>query len=122
LGLQNYAVIMPIEHTSVKYNKNETLHKVTEFYTVVQRLSQKISKVRTTAIIKGYVKENDSDKTCRYVHERSLYKTSFVQVQLFMSCLCRIKCEFYISTARLGSYFWFFVKVVPLKAVRHLKI
>jgi len=45
-----------------------SLQKITEFYT-------SSSKFRNTATFKSSVKENnDSNKTCRYVHDLSMYK------------------------------------------------
>jgi hypothetical protein len=63
------------------------LHKV------VRRLSQHnliISKYR-----KGSAKENNGfNKTCRYVHDFSMYVQDSVCVQRFMSSLHKIKSEY----------------------------
>jgi hypothetical protein len=73
-----------------------TLHKITEFYTEWFSVYPNItSKFRTIAIFKNYVKQNnDSNKTCRYVHDLLLYQSSFVYVQRFMSCLHKTNYEF----------------------------
>jgi hypothetical protein len=60
-----------------------TLHKITEFYTKYSSICPNItSNYRTTAIFKSFIKENnDWNKTCSYVHDLSVYRTSFVEVQ-----------------------------------------
>jgi hypothetical protein len=71
-----------------------TLRKITEFYTEWFSVYHNItSKFRTIAIFKNCVKQNnESNKTCRYVHDLLLYqKSSFVQLQRFMSCLHKTK-------------------------------
>jgi hypothetical protein len=72
------------------------LHKITEFYTEwFSVYSNTTSKLRTIAIFKNCVKQNnDSNKTYRYIHDLLLYQSSFVQVQRFMSCLHNTKYEF----------------------------
>jgi hypothetical protein len=57
-----------------------TLHKITEFYTEwFWVCPNTASKFRTTTIFKSFVKQNnDSNKTCRYVHDLLLYQTKFV--------------------------------------------
>jgi hypothetical protein len=73
-----------------------TLPKITELYTTQFSVCPNItSEFRNTAMFKISVKENnESIKTCRYVHDISMYKTSLFQVQQFMSSLHKIKCEF----------------------------
>jgi hypothetical protein len=57
-----------------------TLHKITEFYTEWFSVYPNItSKIRTIAIFKNRVKQNnDSNKTYRYVHDLLPYQSSFV--------------------------------------------
>jgi hypothetical protein len=57
-----------------------TLQKITEFYTELFSVYHNItSKFRTIAIFKNCVKQNnDSNKTCRYVHDILLCQRSFV--------------------------------------------
>jgi hypothetical protein len=57
-----------------------TLHKITEFYTELLSVYHNITlKFRTIAIFKNCVKQNnDSNKTCRYVHDILPYQSSFV--------------------------------------------
>jgi hypothetical protein len=57
-----------------------TLNKITEFYIELFSVYHNItSKVRTIAIFKNCVKRNnDSNKTYRYVHDLLLYHSSFV--------------------------------------------
>jgi hypothetical protein len=57
-----------------------TLHKITEFYTELFSVYPNIiSKFRTIVIFENCVKQiNDSNKTYRYVHDLSLYQSSFV--------------------------------------------
>jgi hypothetical protein len=73
-----------------------TLRKITEFYTELFSVYHNItSKFRTIAIFKNCVKKNnDSNKTYRYVHDLLLYQSSFVYVQRFMSCLHKTNYEF----------------------------
>jgi hypothetical protein len=56
------------------------LHKITEFYTEWFSVYHNItSTIRTIAIIKNWVKQNnDSNKTYRYVQDLLLYQSSFV--------------------------------------------
>jgi hypothetical protein len=55
------------------------LHKITEFYTECFSACPNItSKLRTVAIFKSVVKENNrSNKSCRYVYDILLHQTSF---------------------------------------------
>jgi hypothetical protein len=85
LGLQNYTVITLIEKSYIIFNNNKinslqhiTLHKITEFYLKQFSVCPNItSKCRTNAILKISVKENnDSNKTCKHVHNISMYRTS----------------------------------------------
>jgi hypothetical protein len=57
-----------------------TLHKITEFYTEWFSVYHNItSKFRTIVIFKNWVEQNNnSNKTCRYVHDLLLYQSSFV--------------------------------------------
>jgi hypothetical protein len=56
-----------------------TLHTITELYTEWFSVYSNItSKIRTIVIFKNSVKQNDSNKTYRYVHELLLYQSSFV--------------------------------------------
>jgi hypothetical protein len=57
-----------------------TLHKLTEFYIKWSSVCLNVtSKFQTTATFESSIKEhNDSNKTCRYVYDLSLYTTSFV--------------------------------------------
>jgi hypothetical protein len=57
-----------------------TLNKVTVFITDWFSFCPNItSKFRAIAMFKSFVKQNnDSNKTCRYIHDLSLYQTSFV--------------------------------------------
>jgi hypothetical protein len=57
-----------------------TLRKITEFYTEWFSVYPHItSKFRTIVIFKNCAKQNnDSNKTCRYVHDLLLYHSSFV--------------------------------------------
>jgi hypothetical protein len=73
-----------------------TLHEITELYTEWFSVYPNVSsKFRTIAIFKNCVKQNsDSNKTYRYVHDLLLYKSAFVQVQRFMSCLHKTNYEF----------------------------
>jgi hypothetical protein len=73
-----------------------TLYKIAELYTEWFSVYSNItSKVRTIAIFKNYVKQNnDSNKTYRYIHDLLLYWSSFDQVQRFMSCLHKTNYEF----------------------------
>jgi hypothetical protein len=53
-----------------------TLHKITEFYTGWFSVCSNItSKSRTAATFKSFVKQDDSNKTCRYGH--ICYRTNF---------------------------------------------
>jgi hypothetical protein len=56
------------------------MHKITELYTEWFSFYHNItSKFRTIVIFKNCVKQNnDSNKTCRYVHDLLLYQSSFV--------------------------------------------
>jgi hypothetical protein len=82
LGLQNYVVIMPTENSCIKFNnklRSLQRHKSTEFYTEWFCICHNIkSKCCNIATLKSSVKENDLNKTCRYIHDLSLYQTSFV--------------------------------------------
>jgi hypothetical protein len=78
---------MPIEDSCIELNsrkinsyKGMTLHKITDFYiTWFSGCPNITSKFRTITILTSSVKENnDSNKTCSYVHDLSLHKTSFV--------------------------------------------
>jgi hypothetical protein len=72
-----------------------TLHKITDFYTEWFSVYPKItSKFHTIAIFKNCFKQNDSNKTYRYVHDLLLYQSSFVWAQRFMSCLHKTNYEF----------------------------
>jgi hypothetical protein len=72
-----------------------TLHKSTNFYTVVPCMSQHYLKIRTAAIFKSSVNKNNySNETYRYVHHLLLYKISSAYVQRFMTFLHKTKCEF----------------------------
>jgi hypothetical protein len=73
-----------------------TLHKITEFYTECFSVyPNTISKFLTIAIFKNCIKQNnDSDETYRYIHDLLLYRSSFVEVQRFMSCLHKTKYDF----------------------------
>jgi hypothetical protein len=84
LGLRNYAVIMPMKTdvsnlVTIRYivQKGMAMHKITGFYTKWFSVFPNItSKFRTNAIFKSSANENNgSNKTCRYVHDLSLYKT-----------------------------------------------
>jgi hypothetical protein len=57
-----------------------TLHKITEFYIEWFSVYPNItSKFRTITVFKNCVKKNnDSNKTYRYVHDLLLYQSSFV--------------------------------------------
>jgi hypothetical protein len=57
-----------------------TLHKITEFHTDwFSDYHNLTSKFRTIAILINCVKQiNDSNKTCRTVHDLLLFQTSFV--------------------------------------------
>jgi hypothetical protein len=57
-----------------------TLHKITELYTELFSVYHNItSKFRNIAIFKNCIKQNnDSNKTCRYVHDLLLFQSSFV--------------------------------------------
>jgi hypothetical protein len=61
-------------------HKDMTLHKITEFYTKQFSVCPSVtSKCRTTAIFKISVKENnDSNKSCIYAQDVSMYRTSYV--------------------------------------------
>jgi hypothetical protein len=71
MGLQNYAVIIPVENSCVRCNNNKisnyksvTLHKITEFYTKWFRVCHIIiSTFQSTTIFKSTIKENDSNYT-----------------------------------------------------------
>jgi hypothetical protein len=56
------------------------LQKITEFYTELFGVYHNItSKFHTIATFENCVKQNnDSNKTCRYVHDILLYQSSFV--------------------------------------------
>jgi spore cortex formation protein SpoVR/YcgB (stage V sporulation) len=80
--LDNYAVITTIEEHCIKYNnsklnslqRDDTAKNYTILHRVVQHLSQYNNKMLCHHIYKSTVKQNnDSDKTCRYVH--NLYCT-----------------------------------------------
>jgi hypothetical protein len=85
-----------------------TMHKITEFYTELFSVYPNItSKVRTIAIFKNCVKQNnDSNKTYRYVQDRLLYQSSFVWVQRFMSST-KQTMNFNIQTAAVLVFFIF---------------
>jgi hypothetical protein len=57
-----------------------TMHKITDFYTVWFSVCPNIISIfRTITTIKNLIKyNNDSNKTCRYAHNLSLFQTSFV--------------------------------------------
>jgi hypothetical protein len=57
-----------------------TLHKITEFYADCFSVYHNItSKCRTIVIFENCVEQNNnSNKTCRYVHDLLLYQSSFV--------------------------------------------
>jgi hypothetical protein len=63
------------------------LHKITEIYEEWFGVCSNItSKFCTIAIFKSFVKQNnDSNTTCGYIRSLSLYQTSLVQMQRFMS-------------------------------------
>jgi hypothetical protein len=70
MGLQNYAVIIPVENSCVRCNNNKinnyksvTLHKITEFYTKLFRVCHIISTFQSTTIFKNTIKEKDSNDT-----------------------------------------------------------
>jgi hypothetical protein len=55
------------------------LRKITEFYAEWFSVCPKItSKFRIIAIFKSFVKNNDSNKTCRYLHDLSMQQDSLV--------------------------------------------
>jgi hypothetical protein len=63
--------------------------------------------------LKASSNKNDSNKTCRYVHDILLYKTLFVQVQQFVI----------LNFSRPSRpYFWSLTKVILLKVVYPPKI
>jgi hypothetical protein len=76
LGLQNYAVIVPIENSYIKFNNNKInslqVYDIAQNYKILHKVVQRLSQhnLRTTAIFKSSVKEHDdSNKTCRYVRD-----------------------------------------------------
>jgi hypothetical protein len=55
------------------------LHRIIELYTEwFSGCSNTTSTFRTIAIFENFVKQNDSCKTYRYIHDPLLYLTSFV--------------------------------------------
>jgi hypothetical protein len=87
LGLRNYAFIMPIEISCIKFNNNEintlprydTAQNYRILHKVVERFPNITSEFRTTSIFKSSAKENSgSNKTRRYIRDLSLSRMSFV--------------------------------------------
>jgi hypothetical protein len=106
LGLLNYAVI-PINNSYIKFNNNKINSLLTYdiaqndriLHKVVQLLSQHNLKMSNHSHIQKLQKENnDSNKACRFVHDLSVYKTSYGYVQRFMTSLHKIKYVFKLST------------------------
>jgi hypothetical protein len=76
------------------------LHEITEFYTKWFSVCPNMTpKCRTTAIFKSSVKENnESNKTCRYAHDLSLYLSNFVCLNLHVKV--GLYCVRFILTFR----------------------
>jgi hypothetical protein len=83
LGLQNYAVILPIKTNisnltarNIYIQIHNTAQNFIIPHKVVQRLFQHNLRISKYQIFKGSVKENnDSNKSCSYVHDLLTYKT-----------------------------------------------
>jgi hypothetical protein len=94
------------------------LHNITEFYTEWFSFCPYItSKFRTIVIFKSFAKQNnDSNETCRNVHDILLSHTSLVYVQRFMSSLHKTYVNFHSSCPPL-SHIWFLTKMILINAV-----
>jgi hypothetical protein len=100
-----------------------TLNKITELYTEwFSVYSNTTSKFRTIAIFKNCVKQiNDSNKTCRYIHDLLLRK--FICLSATVHELSpQNKLRILTFKRPPCSYFLFLTKMVLLKVVHPLKV
>jgi hypothetical protein len=86
LGLQNYAVIIPVDNSYIKFNNNN-INSLQTYYIaqnyrilhkVVQCWCQHKLKMSNHRHIQKLLKEYDLNKTCKYIHDLSIYRTSYV--------------------------------------------
>jgi hypothetical protein len=89
MGLQNYAIIISTDNSHIKFNNNKInslqTYDTAQNYRIVHKAVQRsvcpntTSKCQTTTIFKISIKENNnSNETCRHVHDLSMYRTSYV--------------------------------------------
>jgi hypothetical protein len=73
-----------------------------------------VSKIFTIAMFKSFVKDNDSNKTCTYVHDLVVHQASFSATLHELSPQNKIPILTSISPR---FYHWFLRKMVLLKVV-----
>jgi hypothetical protein len=78
LRLQNYAVITGIENSYIKYKKNKYFTDYWILRKVVQRLSQQNIKISNHCHIQKLRQRKQWLVHILYVHDLSLYRSSFV--------------------------------------------
>jgi hypothetical protein len=89
---------------------------------VVKRLSQHNLKMSSITMFKSFVKENNnSDKTCRYVHDLLLHKASSVKLQQFVNLSIKQNMNFKIQAPATSILFGFH-KYGTIKIIHPLKV
>jgi hypothetical protein len=75
--LQNYAVIIPVDNSYIKFKNKKInslqIYDTAQNYTILHKVVQSLSQHNLT-FISSVEENNDSNRTCRYVHDLSMYK------------------------------------------------